>query len=243
MTDHADRNPVFAALDTASVDEARRWAAAIGPHVGGLKLGLEFVMANGPAPVAAIAEESGKPIFLDVKLHDIPNTVAGAMRSLGTVAPAFVTIHAAGGAAMIGAARAAAEATAGAGRRTRILAVTVLTSLDAADLEALGQDADPGRQVERLARLAVDAGADGLVCAATEISRLRQTLGPDAVLMVPGIRPAWASSDDQKRVMTPAEAVAAGASHIVIGRPITRADDPAAASRRIAAELGLAERG
>ncbi|MEQ9813240.1 MAG: orotidine-5'-phosphate decarboxylase [Azospirillaceae bacterium] len=239
MTDAAYHNPVFAALDTASVAEARGWAAAIGPHVGGLKLGLEFVMANGPGPVAAIAEESGKPVFLDVKLHDIPNTVAGAMRSLGTVAPAFVTIHAGGGAAMIGAAREAAEATAVAGQRTRILAVTVLTSLDSADLAALGQDDDPGRQVERLARLAIDAGADGLVCAPTEIARLRSALGPDAVLMVPGIRPAWAGSDDQKRVMTPAEAVAAGASHIVIGRPITRADDPALAALRIAVDLGL----
>src|SRR5690606_2711140 len=181
----------------------------------------------------------GLPVFLDLKLHDIPNTVAGAMRSVVPLAPAFVTVHASGGAAML---RAAAEAARAAAAEhgvapPRLLAVTVLTSLSAADLEAVGQGAAVTDQVRRLAVLARDAGIDGAVCAPHEIEALRRDCGPGFVLMVPGIRPAGAASGDQKRVLTPAEAVARGADHLVIGRPITAAADPAAAARAILEEL------
>ena len=223
---------VIAALDTADLDTARAWAAAIGPSCGLFKLGLEFFLANGAAGFRAIA---GRPVFLDLKLHDIPNTVAGAVRAVLKLAPRMLTLHAAGGAAMIAAARQEAEAAGDA--RPLLLAVTVLTSLDGAALAATGVIGTPAEQVLRLARLALAAGADGLVCSPLEVAMLRAALGPGPKLVVPGIRPAGAAVGDQARVMTPREAVAAGADWIVIGRPITGAADPAAAAAAIAAEL------
>jgi orotidine-5'-phosphate decarboxylase len=228
-------NPVFAAIDTRDLWPARQLCTALAGNVGGVKLGLEFFGAHGPSGVRALAE-TGLPVFLDLKFHDIPNTVAQTVKAVLPLEPAFLTVHASGGPAMI---EAAAEAAAEAGSaRPRILAVTVLTSLDDADLAAVGQEADAQAQVARLARLARDAGADGAVCSPLEVAGLRNALGGGFVLMVPGIRPEGAEAGDQKRVMTPREAMAAGASHLVIGRPITRAPDPAAAARAIAESLG-----
>jgi len=225
-------SPIIVALDTTDVDRARAWAAATAPHVGLFKVGLEYFLANGAAGYRAI---QGRPIFLDVKLHDIPNTVAGGIRAILPLAPRMVTIHASGGTAMIRAAREAAE-TAGA-NRPMILAVTVLTSLDDASLAAMGMNDGAAAQVSRLGRLAVDAGADGLVCSPLEVATLRRELGPSVVLVVPGIRPAGASAGDQARTMTPKEAMQAGASWLVIGRPIMGAADPASAAAEIAASL------
>lgn len=223
-------NPVFVALDTPDLARAWSLAQAVAPHVGGLKLGLEFFMANGPAGVRGIAE-LGAPIFLDVKLHDIPNTVAGAMRSLSPLDLAIVNVHAAGGAAMMAAARDAMDPA------TRVIAVTVLTSLDARDLAATGVPDKADAQVARLAALAKEAGLDGIVCSAHETAAMRAAW-PGGQLVVPGIRPEGAAAGDQKRVMTPRQAMDAGASILVIGRPITGAADPAEAARAIAATLG-----
>lgn len=227
-------NPVFCAIDTANLVNACKLAERLREHVHGFKLGLEFFMANGATGIREMAA-LGAPIFLDVKLHDIPNTVAGALASLLPLQPAFVTIHASGGSAMMRAAVDSA-ATAEVGR-PKLLGVTVLTSLDAADLSAVGQDTDTLRHVTRLAKLAQASGLDGIVCSPEEVHILRQALGPDFVLMVPGIRPVWAAAGDQKRIMTPREAVDAGATWLVIGRPITGSVDPVEAAKRIAAEI------
>jgi len=178
---------------------------------------------------------AGRPVFLDLKLHDIPNTVAGGVRAVLPLAPRLLTLHAAGGAAMIAAARQAAEAAGTA--RPLLLAVTVLTSLDAAALASIGITGTSAAQVVRLAKLAVSAGADGIVCSPLEVAAVRAALGPGPKLVVPGIRPAGAAVGDQARVMTPAEAVAAGADWIVVGRPITGAADPGAAASAIAADI------
>jgi orotidine-5'-phosphate decarboxylase len=223
---------LIVALDIGNGGRAAAWARSVAPHCGLFKLGLEYFLANGQDGVRAIA---GRPIFLDVKLHDIPNTVAGAIKAILPLQPRMLTLHAAGGAAMIEAARRAAE-TAGASR-PMLLAVTVLTSLDAAALAATGVSDAPASQVLRLARLALSAGADGLVCSPLEVAMLRQTLGSQAKLVVPGIRPSGAASGYQARVMTPGEAIAAGADWIVVGRPITQADDPAAAAQLIVADM------
>jgi orotidine-5'-phosphate decarboxylase len=223
---------LIAALDTTDPQRARSWATQVAPSCGMLKLGLEFYLANGAAGVRLIDD---RPIFLDLKLHDIPNTVAGGVRAILPLRPAFLTLHAGGGRAMIAAARAAAE-TAGAAR-PKLLAVTVLTSLDAEALHEVGVAGGPRQQVLRLARLALDAGADGLVCSAQEITTLRDALGPDALLVVPGIRPAGSDAGDQARTMTPREAANAGADWLVVGRPITAAPNPAAAAAAIAADL------
>lgn len=226
---------IIAALDTPDANRAASWASALAPHVGLVKIGLELFIASGPGVIASVAA-AGAPIFLDLKLHDIPNTVAGATRAAASLGVAMLTIHAAGGPAMVAAAREAAESTGA--RRPMILAVTVLTSLGAADLAATGVAGGPAQQVLRLARLAVDSGADGLVCSAHEVAPLRAALGPGVPLIVPGIRPAGADAGDQKRVMTPQQAVVAGADWLVIGRPITGAADPAEAARAIADSLG-----
>ena len=189
---------LIAALDTTDPVQAADWAAAVAPHCGMVKLGLEFFLANG---VAGMRVASGAPVFLDLKLHDIPNTVAGAVRAVLPLRPRMLTLHAAGGAAMLAAARTAAE-TAGA-ERPILLAVTVLTSLDPAALAETGVAGGPRQQVLRLARLAMAAGADGLVCSPMEISALRDALGEVPILVVPGIRPAGAVADDQARTMTP----------------------------------------
>ena len=231
-------NPIFCAIDTPSPDIAKAMAERVAPHVGGLKLGLEFFNANGPDGVRAITA-LGPPLFLDLKLHDIPNTVAGGIRSAAVLGPAFITIHASGGRAMM---RAAADAAVEAAEtngiaRPRLLGVTVLTSLDSDDLSAVGQDPSVAGQVDRLASLAQDSGLDGVICAPQEIARLRGLCGATFTLMVPGIRPAGSDVGDQKRVMTPAEAMSRGADHLVIGRPITRADDPGLAARNIEQSL------
>jgi orotidine-5'-phosphate decarboxylase len=222
---------LIVALDTPDLARAQGWAAAVAPACGMVKLGLEFFGAHGPAGLAQVARGD---VFLDLKLHDIPNTVAGAVRALVPLRPALLTLHASGGAAMVAAAREAVEQ---AGSVTKLLAVTVLTSLDAAALNSVGVDAAPLEQVLRLGRLAVAAGAHGLVCSAHEVAALRDALGAGPVLVVPGIRPAGAALGDQARTMTPREAVAAGADYIVVGRPITGAADPAAAAAEIAAEI------
>lgn len=221
---------LIAALDTADPARAAAWADALAPHCGMLKLGLEFTLANGPDGVRRVGQ---RPVFLDLKLHDIPNTAAAAVRAVLPLAPAMLTLHAGGGGAMIEAARRAADGV----RRPLLLGVTVLTSLDAAALHATGVAGGPRQQVLRLARLALGAGADGLVCSAHEAAMLRDAVGNGPVLVVPGIRPAGADAGDQARTMTPREAVDAGADWIVVGRPITSAADPAAAAAAIAAEI------
>ncbi len=231
------RERIFVGLDTPDIDKAARIAKSLVGTVGGVKIGKELFTAQGPDGVRVAA--GGAPLFLDLKFHDIPNTVAGAIRAAVHLRPRIVHVHASGGRAMMmAAAEAAREAAEDLGvERPRVIAVTVLTSLDAADLEEVGQMGPPAAQVERLARLAQASGLDGVVCSPREIARLREACGPDFLLVVPGIRPSWAAAGDQKRIMTPAEAVAAGADHIVIGRPITAAEDPLAAARRIVAEL------
>jgi orotidine-5'-phosphate decarboxylase len=227
---------IFAAIDTTDLHRARVLATELADVVGGLKLGLEFFTARGPEGIEAVAQ-AGLPVFLDLKLHDIPNTVASAVRAVLPLRPALLTVHAAGGPAML---RAAAEAAAEADdARPRLVAVTVLTSLDGQDLDRVGQRGPVAEQVLRLAELAQGAGIDGVVCSPREVALLRAKCGPDFTLVVPGIRPAWAAAGDQKRVMTPAEAVAAGADYLVIGRPITGAEQPRAAAERIAAELAV----
>ena len=224
---------IIAALDTGDSDRAAALAVTLAGRCGVLKVGLELFGAAGGAAVTRIGTLA--PVFLDLKLHDIPNTVAGAVRSLLPLAPAMLTIHAAGGPAMIAAARQAAEGAGAA--RPAILAVTVLTSIDAATLSDTGVSGGPVQQVLRLARLALEAGADGLVCSPQEVARLRDAFGGVPLLVVPGVRPAGSAAGDQARTATPAEAVAAGADWIVVGRPITGAADPAAAAAAIAASL------
>ena len=231
-------NPVYCALDTTDTAEAVRLARQLSGLVGGFKLGLEFHTANGAAGIRAVAE-TGMPIFLDLKFHDIPNTVAGAIRAAVPLAPALTTLHAIGGAEMIKAAvDSAADAAAKHGvARPKILAVTVLTSMGQAELPTIGVEGSVLDQVKRLAALAISAGADGIVCSPHEVDHLRMLLGPDALLVIPGIRPAWAAANDQKRILTPREAMEKGASYLVIGRPITVAADPAEAARKIMEEL------
>ena len=230
---------LFCAIDTSDLDHAKALAAAVGPHVDGLKLGLQFFYAAGPDGARAIAEASGLPLFFDLKLHDIPNTVAGAMRSLRPLAPHYVTVHAAGGAAMMRAAcdMAAENAAATGLPATRILGVTVLTSIDDGDLRATGIGDPAAAQVRRLAALAAKAGCGGIVASPLEIAVVRDTVAPDLDVVIPGVRPSDWVADDQKRVMTAAEAAEAGADAVVVGRPITAAPDPAATARAIAASL------
>ena len=227
-------NRIFCAFDTPDLGRALDLAGGLKGAIGGIKLGLEFYAAHGPAGVEKIAA-AGLPVFLDLKLHDIPNTVAKSVSQLVALKPKMLTIHAQGGLAMM---RAAAEAAGGAGgEKPLLLGVTVLTSLDAGDLNTVGVSASAADQVKRLAELALKAGLEGVVCSPMEISALRDAFGNDLTLVVPGIRPEGADKGDQKRVMTPKLAVDAGADYLVIGRPITDAADPAAAARDIAASL------
>jgi orotidine-5'-phosphate decarboxylase len=222
---------LIAAIDTAEQAQAETMARAVAPHCGLVKLGLEYFLANGPAGLKAAG---GAPVFLDLKLHDIPNTVAGAVRSLLPLNVQMLTVHAGGGGAMVAAAaKAAVEAV----QRPKILAVTVLTSMDAAALADTGVAGGTTQQVLRLARLALENGADGLVCSAHEIAPLRDAFGADPILVVPGIRPAGSALNDQARVMTPEQAVTAGADYLVVGRPIFSAPDPAASAAAIAASI------
>jgi orotidine-5'-phosphate decarboxylase len=231
-------NPVFVALDTTQPAIAAEWAARLAGQVGGLKLGLEYFIANGPAGIDAVSG-SGMPLFVDLKLHDIPNTVAAAMRGVVRLKAGITTIHASGGADMI---RAAADAAADESAKLGIappavVAVTILTSIDAQAAEAIGFGGAVLDQVKRLAALAQANGADGIVCSPLEVEAVRALCGPSFKLIVPGIRPAWSEAGDQKRFTTPAQARAKGADVLVIGRPITGAADPAAAARRIGDEL------
>jgi orotidine-5'-phosphate decarboxylase len=225
-------NRIIAALDTTDLGLAQGWARTLGPQVGLLKLGLAFFVAHGPAGVRAVTKA---PVFLDLKLHDIPNTVAGAVSAVLPLGAAMLTLHAAGGTAMIAAARRAADAAGP--HRPKLLAVTVLTSLSAEALAETGATGAPSAQVLRLARLALAAGADGLVCSPLEVAMLRAEIGPEPLLVVPGIRPEGAPIGDQARTLTPREAIAAGADWLVIGRPITGAPDPAAAAIAIASAI------
>ncbi len=223
---------LFVALDTPDPSRAAALARAIGDQAG-IKLGLGFFIANGPAGVALV-RRPGQALFLDLKLHDIPNTVAGAVRAALGLAPDLLTLHAAGGRAMMTAAREAADR---AGSPPALVAVTVLTSLDESGLTETGQRGPAEEQARHLARLAQAAGLDGAVCSAHEILPLRSALGADFRLVVPGLRPAGAEAGDQARIMTPGQAARLGADWLVIGRPITGAPDPAAALARILDEI------
>jgi orotidine-5'-phosphate decarboxylase len=228
-------NPIFVGLDTPDLGEALAVAKAVGPYVGGLKVGLEFISAQGPQGVAKIIE-LGRPVFVDVKFHDIPNTVAGAARALARLGAAIFNVHTSGGEAMM---RAAVEAAHSVDPKVRVLGVTVLTSLDQSVLDAVGQKGPPHAQVERLARLAQFSGLHGVVCSAQEIGLVRKLTGKDFLIATPGIRPVGADLADQRRVTTPADALAAGTDLLIIARPIIAAADPGAAARAIAEDLGL----
>jgi orotidine-5'-phosphate decarboxylase len=223
--------PVAVALDTDDLETAVGWAAAAGPHLKAVKVGLQLFLRHGGDAVVKTREASGgREVFLDLKLHDIPNTVSGAARSVADLAPDYLTVHAAGGPDMV---RAAVEAL----PATRVAAVTVLTSLAAPDLDRLGMTGTARDVVRRLAVLAVDAGARALVCSPLEVADVRREVGPDVVLVTPGVRPAESSHGDQSRVATPEQALADGADLLVVGRPLTGARDVATAARDLAASL------
>lgn len=235
----ARRTRLIVALDTSDEAQAMQWAQLLGAHADAFKLGLEFTYARGLQAVRRVVGDSR--LFLDLKLHDIPNTVASSVRALGAAlaptSPAMLTLHAHGGEAMIEAARTARDEAFPGPDRPLLLAVTVLTSLDAEMLHQTGVAGGPRQQVLRLGRLAMRSGADGLVCSPHEIAPLRAALGDAPVLVVPGIRPQGTEAGDQKRVMTPGEARAEGADWIVVGRPITQAAHPGLAAAAIAEML------
>ena len=229
---------IFVALDLTDKNEARGLARRLMGHVGGFKLGLEFFAANGPDAVRVIVD-SGLKVFLDLKFHDIPNTVAGSVGAAVATGASIINVHASGGLDMM---RAAGEAAVEGAERLGVakpivVAVTVLTSMDSLDLDMVGQHGPVDEQVMRLARLTKDAGLDGVVCSPAETAAVRDTCGENFVRIVPGIRPSWAARDDQKRITTPRQALDAGATYLVIGRPITQSDDPVEAAFRIAAEM------
>ncbi len=222
-------NPLYVAIDTPHLDDALALIKRIKHHIGGVKLGLEFFCANGHHGVYEV-QKHGLPIFLDLKLHDIPNTVAKAMQAINALEPAIVTIHAAGGRAMM------EDAKAAAGTHTKVVAVTVLTSLDDHDLSRIGVPDAPDLQVARLAALAQEAGLDGIVCSGHEVKAVRKSW-KDGFFVVPGLRPADGNSGDQKRTVTPRQARDDGASVLVVGRPITKAENPDDAARAIVGTL------
>ena len=222
-------SPVYVAIDTPDLERARAIATRVKAHVGGIKLGLEFFMANGRAGVHEM-HEIGLPIFLDLKFHDIPNTVAKAIQALRPLEPAILTVHAAGGRAMLEDAKASAPAG------TKVVAVTMLTSLDDSGLVSVGLKPDSHEQVMRLTELARSAGVDGIVCSGNEVAAAK-ALWRDGFFVIPGVRPANGTAGDQKRVVTPRAALDAGASILVVGRPITQAQDPDLAAREIEATL------
>jgi orotidine-5'-phosphate decarboxylase len=227
-----ERAPIAVALDTPDLATATAWAAAVAPYVSTLKVGLELFDGYGHRGVTAVrAAAASSQLFLDVKLHDIPATVAGAARALASLSPDFVTVHSLGGPAMI-------EAAVGALPATRVTGVTVLTSMSAVDLDAVGIAGPPLDAARRLATLAVHAGARALVCSPREVAAVRAEVGPDIVLITPGVRPAGSGSDDQARIATPQQALTDGADLLVIGRPITAAPDPGVAAAAVAATLG-----
>jgi orotidine-5'-phosphate decarboxylase len=223
--------PVAVALDAHDLETAVGWAAAVGPHVSTVKVGLElFLRHGGDAVVKAREASGGRDVFLDLKLHDIPNTVAGAARAVAGLAPAYLTVHASGGPDMV---RAAVDAM----PDTRVVGVTVLTSLSESDLARLGMTGTARDVVRRLAVLAVDAGARALVCSPLEVADVRREVGAGVTLITPGVRPAGSGAGDQARVATPEQALADGADLLVVGRPLTGADDPGAAAAALARRL------
>jgi len=222
--------PVAVALDAPDLETAARWADLVTPHVSTVKIGLELYLRYGPDVVATIRGASGVQVFLDLKLHDIPATVAAAARTVGRLHPDILTVHASGGADVV---RAATEAAPG----TKIAAVTVLTSLDEEQLSRTGVTGSVHDTVLRLATLGVEAGAHGIVCSPREVSAVRAEVGPDITLITPGVRPVGSAAYDQARVATPQEALKAGSDLLVIGRPITGAPDPGAAAATVAASL------
>jgi orotidine-5'-phosphate decarboxylase len=224
------RAPIAVALDAPDLETAALWAKAVTPHVQVVKIGLELFCSHGPAVVDTVRGASGVDLFLDLKLHDIPNTVAGAARSVAGLKPTYLTVHASGGADMV---RAAVDAA----PEVTIAAVTILTSISEAVLDEVGLAGPPLDAVRRLASLAVGAGAGALVCSPQEVAAVRAEVGPGIVLITPGVRPVGADTQDQARVATPQQALADGADLLVIGRPITGAPDPGAAAAAIAAGL------
>ena len=224
------------ALDVPTGEDAIRLARALHPHAGGFKVGLELLMGEGPVIVSQVAA-LGAPVFVDAKLHDIPNTVAGAAARLGSIGARWVTVHASGGEEMM---RAAVEALAtGSGPDAGVLAVTVLTSLDEETLKAVGFGMGAAGQTAAMARLAAAAGAEGVVCAVSEAESVK-ALGLDLVMATPGIRPEGSERADQRRVATPGDAIKAGADLLVVGRPITAAADPIAAAEALSREIETA---
>lgn len=230
-TQRTGRAPIAVALDAPDAHTALAWARAVDPYVSTVKVGLELFCRTGPSLIAQLREQTGAELFLDLKLHDIPNTVAGAARAVAPLGPRYLTVHAGGGSDMV---RAAVDAVEGA---VTISAVTVLTSLDDAALDVIGLAGPSLDAARRLAALAVSAGAGALVCSPREVAALRSEVGSNIVLITPGVRPAGAAVQDQSRVATPQQARDDGADLLVIGRPITAAADPAAAAGAIAAEL------
>jgi len=220
---------IYVAIDTPQLTRAQQIVQQVRNHVGGIKLGLEFFCANGHHGVHEM-RKFGLPIFLDLKLHDIPNTVAKAVQALHSLEPAILTVHASGGRAMM------EDAKAAAGIHTKVVAVTVLTSLDQGDLTDTGVLGDPLEHVTRLTKLAREAGLDGIVCSGAEVAHARK-LWPSGYFVVPGVRPNGAGKGDQKRAVTPRQALDNGASILVIGRPITQAAEPDVAAREIEATL------
>jgi len=239
MTSPKDR--ILVALDYNNADDALRTARAVGPHVGGVKVGLELINAAGFDIFARLLDAGAPRIFYDAKFHDIPNTVAGAVRAATKRGVWMVNVHASGGAAMLRAARDAAETAAGGGPRPLLIAVTVLTSIDDATLNGdLRVPGTAAEQVVHLARLAQQSGMDGVVASPLEVAAIRDACGPEFVTVIPGVRPSGVAKGDQARVATPADAVRAGAHYLVVGRAITAAPDPAAAAAAVAAEVKAA---
>jgi orotidine-5'-phosphate decarboxylase len=232
----AARERLIVALDVPDAGAAQRLIDRLENTCRWFKVGLELFVAAGPSVVESLTKR-GCSVFLDLKFHDIPNTVAGAVRSASQLGAKMLTLHAGGGTAMLAAARGAVE---GLANPPQLLAVTVLTSMDQAQLDSVGIVRTPADHVELLAHAGLDAGIRGFVCSPEEGGRLRSLTGPEGVLVIPGIRPAGAAVGDQKRVATPAEALRQGASYLVVGRPITQADDPAAAASAILKEMAEA---
>ena len=224
------------ALDVPNADAALKLVDQLDNTCQWFKVGLELFVAAGPAVIAPLVER-GHSVFLDLKLHDIPNTVAAAVRSATALGVRMMTLHAAGGPAMLTAAR---EALDGVANPPQLLAVTVLTSMDQAQVNAVGLDRSPAEQVALLARVGLEAGIHGFVCSPREVAELRALTGPEGVQVTPGIRPAGAAVGDQTRIATPAEALRQGASYLVVGRPITQAPTPAEAAEAILKEMAEA---